>query len=124
MTVTMKLCRLFVAPTILGLVAAGCVATATASAHQKTITVDGTDSAIMTGNLTSQFYPTTRDFAVIDSNQIDVNAIEKAFDADFAHTAFTPTDGDNLVWSPTDSETQLLAPTQRGSGQWASCQAW
>lgn len=79
-----------------------------AATHQKTITVNGTDSAVLTGNLTSQFYATTRDFAVIDSNQIDVNAIEKAFNADFAHTAFTPTDGDNLVWSPTDSETQLL----------------
>ncbi|HEX5115807.1 MAG TPA: phospholipase D-like domain-containing protein [Pseudonocardiaceae bacterium] len=83
--------------------------TSFAATHQKTITVDGTDSAVMTGNLTSQFYATTRDFAVIDSNQIDVNAIEKAFNADFAHTAFKPTDGDNLVWSPTDSETQLLA---------------
>ncbi|HEX3592447.1 MAG TPA: phospholipase D-like domain-containing protein [Pseudonocardiaceae bacterium] len=83
--------------------------TSFAATHQKTITVDGTDSAVMTGNLTSQFYATTRDFAVIDSNQIDVNAIEKAFNADFAHTAFTPTDGDNLVWSPTDSESQLLA---------------
>ncbi|HEX3650216.1 MAG TPA: phospholipase D-like domain-containing protein [Pseudonocardiaceae bacterium] len=80
-----------------------------AATHQKTITVDGTDSAVMTGNLTSQFYATTRDFALIDSNQIDVNAIEKAFNADFAHTAFQPTDGDNLVWSPTDSQTQLLA---------------
>jgi cardiolipin synthase len=80
-----------------------------AATHQKTITVDGTDSAVLTGNLTSQFYATTRDFAVIDSNQIDVNAIEKVFNADFAHTAITPTDGDNLVWSPTDSQTQLLA---------------
>ena len=80
-----------------------------AATHQKTITVDGTDSAVLTGNLTSQFYATTRDFAVIDSNQIDVNAIEKTFNADFAHTAFTPTDGDNLVWSPTDSQSQILA---------------
>jgi cardiolipin synthase A/B len=79
-----------------------------AATHQKTITVDGTDSAIMTGNLTSQFYSTSRDFAVVDSNQIDVNAIEKVFNADFAHTAITPTDGDNLVWSPTDSQTQML----------------
>jgi phosphatidylserine/phosphatidylglycerophosphate/cardiolipin synthase-like enzyme len=79
-----------------------------AATHQKTITVDGTDSAIMTGNLTSQYYSTSRDFAVIDSNQIDVNAIEKVFNADFAHASITPTDGDNLVWSPTDSESQLL----------------
>ena len=35
--------------------------------HQKTITVDGSQSAIMTGNLTSQYYSTTRDFVVMDS---------------------------------------------------------
>src|ERR1700728_3099033 len=34
--------------------------------HQKTITVDDSESAIMTGNLTSQDYPTTRDFVVMD----------------------------------------------------------
>jgi cardiolipin synthase len=79
-----------------------------AATHQKTITVDGTDSAIMSGNLTSQFYSTSRDFTIVDSNQIDVNAIEKVFNADFAHTAITPTDGDNLVWSPTDSQPQML----------------
>lgn len=77
--------------------------------HQKTITVDGTSSLIMTGNLTSKYYSTTRDFGVIDTNQLDVAAIEKVFNADFANTAITPTDGDNLVWSPTDSQTQLLA---------------
>ncbi len=34
--------------------------------HQKTITVDGDVSAVMTLNLTSEYYSTTRDFAVID----------------------------------------------------------
>ena len=77
--------------------------------HQKTITVDGTSSLIMTGNLTSRYYSTTRDFGVIDTNSLDVNAIEKVFNADYANTAITPTDGDNLAWSPTDSQTQLVA---------------
>jgi phosphatidylserine/phosphatidylglycerophosphate/cardiolipin synthase-like enzyme len=77
--------------------------------HQKTITVDGATSLVMTGNLTSKYYSTTRDFGVIDTNSLDVSAIEKVFNADYANTAITPTDGDNLVWSPTDSQTQLLA---------------
>lgn len=87
-----------------------------AATHQKTITVDGTKSAVMTGNLTSQYYSTSRDFAVVDTNQIDVRAIEKVFNADFAHTAITPTDGDNLVWSPTDSENQMLAVINSATG--------
>jgi cardiolipin synthase A/B len=80
-----------------------------AATHQKTVTADDSVTAIMTGNLTSQYYSTSRDFAVIENNSFDVKAIEKAFNADYAHTAITPTDGDHLVWSPTDSQSQLLA---------------
>lgn len=80
-----------------------------AATHQKTLTVDGTTAAIMSGNLTSQYYSTSRDFAVLDTNLIDIAAITKVFNADFAGTAITPTDGDNLVWSPTDAESKLLA---------------
>jgi phosphatidylserine/phosphatidylglycerophosphate/cardiolipin synthase-like enzyme len=79
-----------------------------AATHQKTITVDDATSAIMTGNLTSQYYSTSRDFAVIENNSYDVKAIEKVFNADFTGASITPTDGDNLVWSPTDSQTQIL----------------
>ncbi|MBV9846218.1 MAG: hypothetical protein JOZ47_14280 [Kutzneria sp.] len=83
--------------------------TAYAATHQKTLTVDGTTSVIMTGNLTSQYYATSRDFAVIDTAPADVSAIEQVFAADFAHNAVTPGDGADLVWSPTDSQTKLLA---------------
>jgi cardiolipin synthase A/B len=79
-----------------------------AATHQKTITIDGATSAIMSGNLTSQYYSTSRDFAVIENNSLDVKAIEKVFNADYAGTAITPTDGDHLVWSPTDSQSQIL----------------
>jgi cardiolipin synthase len=79
-----------------------------AATHEKSIVVDGATAAIMTGNLTSQYYSTSRDFAVIENNSYDVKAIEKVFNADFASTAITPTDGYYLVWSPTDSQTQIL----------------
>jgi len=77
--------------------------------HQKTITVDGAESLILTGNLTSQYYSTGRDYGVFDSNQVDVNAIEKAFAKDYALTAFTATDGDNLLWSPNTAQSRLLS---------------
>ncbi|MGA5130029.1 phospholipase D-like domain-containing protein [Streptomyces olivoreticuli] len=76
--------------------------------HQKTITVDGAKSLILTGNLDSTYYATSRDYGVFDTDAADVAAIEKVFDADFAKTAVTPDDGDDLVWSPTDSESHLL----------------
>ena len=80
-----------------------------ACTHQKTITVDGTTSAIMTLNLTPQDYATTRDFAVIANNPADVAAIETTFNADFTNATITPQNGENLVWSPTNSRSALLA---------------
>jgi len=80
-----------------------------AATHQKTVTVDGTTAAIMSGNLTSQYYSTSRDFVLTDANLIDIAAITKVFNADYAGSSITPTDGDNLVWSPTDAQTKLLA---------------
>jgi phosphatidylserine/phosphatidylglycerophosphate/cardiolipin synthase-like enzyme len=69
--------------------------------HQKTITVDGTVSVVMTLNLTSEYYATSRDFAVIDRNPSDVAAIESVFDDDFAGGSSSPEpSGSDLVWSP------------------------
>jgi phosphatidylserine/phosphatidylglycerophosphate/cardiolipin synthase-like enzyme len=70
--------------------------------HQKTITVDGRTSAIMTLNLTAAYYPTSRDFAVITSDAQDVAAIEQVFNVDWSGSgppAAGPT-GLDLVWSP------------------------
>jgi phosphatidylserine/phosphatidylglycerophosphate/cardiolipin synthase-like enzyme len=77
--------------------------------HQKTLTVDGTRSLILTGNLDSTYYPDDRDYGVFDSDAADAAAIEKVFNADFAKTSVTPSDGDNLLWSPTDAQSRLLA---------------
>lgn len=76
--------------------------------HQKTLVIDGSQALIMTANLTSRYYSTSRDFLVIDANHADVTAITAVFNADFAHRAITPGDGADLVWSPTDSQDKLL----------------
>jgi phosphatidylserine/phosphatidylglycerophosphate/cardiolipin synthase-like enzyme len=77
--------------------------------HQKTITVDRATSAIMTLNLTPNYYATSRDFAVITNSATDIAAIETTFNADFTNAAITPPTGDNLVWSPTNSLSSLTA---------------
>ncbi|MEI9977858.1 MAG: choice-of-anchor D domain-containing protein [Edaphobacter sp.] len=79
--------------------------------HQKTITIDGKSTMIMTLNLTSRYYNDTRDFAVIDTSPNDVAAIETVFNSDFANgaTNFATPDGDDLIWSPTNSQTALVA---------------
>jgi cardiolipin synthase A/B len=77
--------------------------------HEKCLVVDGTTAMIMTANLTSEYYSTSRDFLVTDTNAEDVAAIVKVFNADYAHEAVTPGPGADLVWSPTTSQTKLLA---------------
>jgi cardiolipin synthase A/B len=77
--------------------------------HQKTLTVDGKTSVIMTLNMVSEDYAGTRDFAVIDTGHADIAAIVATFNADFAHRAITPPDGADLVWSPTNSQSSILA---------------
>jgi cardiolipin synthase A/B len=77
--------------------------------HQKTLLVDGSTAVIMTANLTSEYYSSTRDFLVMDTKAADVAAITQVFNADFAHRSIQPGDGKDLVWSPTDSQAKLLA---------------
>jgi len=77
--------------------------------HEKSMVVDDSTAAIMTLNLQSQYYSTSRDFGVVDTNPSDVAAIVKVFNADYANKSITPGDGADLVWSPTGSQTQLLA---------------
>ena len=77
--------------------------------HQKTLTVDGKTSVVMTLNMVTEDYSGTRDFAIIDTSPADVAAIVTTFNADFAHRSITPPDGADLVWSPTNSQASILA---------------
>jgi phosphatidylserine/phosphatidylglycerophosphate/cardiolipin synthase-like enzyme len=77
--------------------------------HQKTLTVDNRTSVIMTLNLVAEDYAGTRDFAVIDTRRADVAAIVATFNADFAGRLITPSDGTDLVWSPTNANASVLS---------------
>jgi cardiolipin synthase len=68
--------------------------------HQKTLTVDGRESAIMTLNFDG-LYSSTRDFAILDTQPADIRAITEAFDADYSSRRTVPSAGTgDLVWSP------------------------
>lgn len=72
--------------------------------HQKTIVADNT-AAIGTGNLTSRYYSSSRDFWIIDTNPADVRDIKATFDQDFSSSTSAPspgvtTSGSHLLWSP------------------------
>ena len=67
--------------------------------HQKTLVVDKS-AYILTFNFTPQYYPTSRDFGLIDPLPVDVRAIERTFDADWSRQRIAAARGADLVWSP------------------------
>ena len=93
--------------------------------HQKTITVDDATAAVGTGNLEPQYYSTSRDAWVLDTNPADVAAIAATFDTDYtsppsgqaarSHSRTEP----HLV---ADGARQLLAAHRPGHPQYRSHQ--
>ena len=86
--------------------------------HIKATTFDGATSDISTANLTAQYYATSRDAEIVDTDPVQVEAIEKTFANDWA-AAPSGTPGSQtvqapgLVWSPNTgsgtAETALVA---------------
>ncbi len=95
--------------------------TAFSATHQKTITIDDATVAIMSLNLQSQYYSTTRDYALVSNDPNDIAAVEATFNEDYAagttnsgtsgasDFSYAPGAGDDLIWSPTTATTDLLA---------------
>lgn len=75
--------------------------------HEKALVTDQRRALIMTFNLAPQYYATSRDFGIEDSDPADVAAIETAFDSDWSGAQRAAPVGHDLVWSP-DSAPLLL----------------
>ncbi|HEX5191705.1 MAG TPA: phospholipase D-like domain-containing protein [Solirubrobacteraceae bacterium] len=73
--------------------------------HIKTTTFDATTSDISSANLVAKYYRTTRDAEVVDSDPVQVRAIEQTFSNDWAAGAsgrpsVQTVQAPGLVWSP------------------------
>jgi len=77
--------------------------------HEKGFVIDGSTAVVMSLNLTSQYYATSRDLAVVDSDRRDAASIEQVFAADFAGRPTAVPAADDLVWSPEQSLADLVA---------------
>jgi HKD family nuclease len=89
--------------------------------HQKSLLIDGSQLAVMSLNLQSQYYSTTRDFALLENDPADIAAVETTFLQDYQFTNATtdynyqPPTGDDLIWSPTTAKaamTNIIANAQ------------
>ena len=79
--------------------------------HQKSFIVDGAQVAIMSLNLTSRYYSTTRDYALVENDPADIAAVQATFNTDYGSTtdySYQPGPGDDLIWSPTTAQADLL----------------
>ena len=95
--------------------------TAFQATHEKAFVIDGTTVSIMSLNLQSQYYSTTRDFALVSNDASDIAAVEATFSADYAagttsggtvgasDFSYNPGAGDDLIWSPTTAQAAMLA---------------
>ena len=92
--------------------------------HEKSMMIDGTIDVVMSLNLQSQYYSTTRDYALVDNDSNDYAADEATFSADYAagttsggtvgasDYTYVPGLGTDLTWSPYPegtSQTAMLA---------------
>lgn len=86
--------------------------------HIKATSFDARTSDISTANLTAEYYSDTRDATVIDTDPVQVKAIEQTFDGDWAAApGGTPrrqtVQAPGLVWSPNtqtgSAETAMVA---------------
>lgn len=94
--------------------------TAFQATHQKTIILDGAQVAIMSLNLQSKYYSTTRDYALVENDSTDIAAIQATFNADYAagttstgasgasDFSYQPGAGNDLIWSPTTAQAAML----------------
>jgi cardiolipin synthase len=95
--------------------------TAFTNTHQKTITVDNTTIALLSLNLQTQYYSTSRDYAMVYNDPVDVAAIEATFAQDYAagtpyngsqgasDLTYQPGGGTDLIWSPTTATADMLS---------------
>jgi len=94
--------------------------TAFEATHQKSFIIDRNQVSIMSLNLQSEYYSTTRDFALLEDDANDIAAIQATFNADYAagttsggvvgasDFSYQPAPGDDLIWSPTTAQADML----------------
>jgi len=76
--------------------------------HEKSLVIDGQTAYIMTMNLSNTAMTANREYIAVDQDPTDVQEVAQVFDSDWSETPYTPHDP-NLVVSPTDSRSHLLA---------------
>ena len=76
--------------------------------HEKAFAIDGATGIVMSFNLTTDYFGSTRDFGIVTTVPAEVAEIEAVFQADWSGSAVTPS-VPSLVWSPNNSRAKLTS---------------
>jgi phosphatidylserine/phosphatidylglycerophosphate/cardiolipin synthase-like enzyme len=76
--------------------------------HEKAFVIDGATAIVMSFNLTSEYFGTTRDFGIVTTAGDEVTEIANVFEADWNDKPVTPQVA-SLVWSPVNSRAKLTS---------------
>jgi len=74
--------------------------------HEKVCVIDGSSALVMTFNLVSDYFESTRDFGILTTVPSEVAEIAAIFEADWSSQSASPSTS-TLVWSPTNSRARL-----------------
>jgi cardiolipin synthase A/B len=77
--------------------------------HQKTLVVDHALAYDMTFNFTDNTLRSERNFALVVRDKQAISEIERAFNADWHGKKYFLEKDVNLVWSPNDAQTKIVA---------------
>jgi phosphatidylserine/phosphatidylglycerophosphate/cardiolipin synthase-like enzyme len=76
--------------------------------HEKAFVIDGATAIVMSFNLTTDYFGSTRDFGIITTVPAEVAEVEAVFQADWTGSAITP-EVPSLAWSPANSRARLTS---------------
>ena len=75
--------------------------------HEKSITIDNSETFILSQNLTASAFSKNREYDILDSNPTDVAEVRNIFIDDWERKSFSPPPDTNLIESPDNSRAGL-----------------
>lgn len=75
--------------------------------HEKSITIDGSETFVLSQNLTASAFSKNREYDVLDTNPTDVTEVRTIFIDDWERKSFSPPQDTNLIESPDNSQAAL-----------------
>jgi cardiolipin synthase A/B len=76
--------------------------------HEKSITVDDSETFVLSQNLTASAFSKNREYDILDTNPTDVSEVRTIFIDDWERKSFSAPQNTNLIESPDNSRAALI----------------